>query len=90
MVVWDAEKARSNYRKHGISFSNAATVLDDSLALTLEDERHDEQRFITIGSDNEGRILVVVYTYPAGTDNIRLISARLAQASERRTYEQDT
>jgi uncharacterized DUF497 family protein len=86
-VVWDTKKATSNIRKHGIEFSHAATVLDDPLAVTVEDRHHEEQRFATVGSDLLGRVLVVVYAY-AGKDEIRLISARKATSHERRLYEE--
>lgn len=86
-VVWDRKKAAANIRKHdGIEFSHAATVLDDPMALTIEDKRHDEQRFVTIGRDLLNRVLVVVYAY-AGAEEIRLISARKASPKERREYE---
>ena len=85
-VRWDARKAATNYRKHGISFADAATSLDDPQALTIEDRRFAEQRFVTVGLDAFGRLLVVVYTYPASADVIRLISARRATASEKRQY----
>ncbi|MBI5180775.1 MAG: BrnT family toxin, partial [Nitrospirae bacterium] len=62
-VVWDINKASENLVKHKIEFSHAATVLDDPLAITIEDERHEEKRFITLGADLLGRILVVVYAY---------------------------
>ena len=62
-VVWDARKAARNIRHHGIEFSDAATVLDDPMAVTIEDTRHGEQRFITVGVDIIGRILVVVYAF---------------------------
>jgi uncharacterized DUF497 family protein len=62
-VIWDPKKTQINIRQHGIEFSHAATVLDDPLASTIEDKRHDEQRFVTIGSDLLDRILVVVYAY---------------------------
>jgi uncharacterized DUF497 family protein len=62
-------------------------VLDDPMALTIEDTRHGEQRFVTIGLDLLGRILVVVYAY-SGEEEIRLISARKATPKERRIYEQ--
>ena len=86
-VIWDPKKAQSNMRRHGIEFAHAATVLDDPMALTIEDKRHDEQRFVTIGADAIGRILVVVYAY-ADKDQIRLISARKAGHNERRHYEE--
>lgn len=86
-VVWDIKKAIANIRNHGIEFSHAATVLDDPMAVTVEDKRHEEERFVSIGVDLLGRILVVVYAY-AGEEEIRLISARRATPNERRFYEQ--
>jgi len=86
-IVWDIKKAGANIRNHGIEFSYAATVLDDPMAVTIEDIRYGEQRFVTVGSDILGRILVVVYAY-SGEEEIRLISARKATPKERRIYEQ--
>lgn len=87
-VVWDTKKAAANIRKHGgIEFSHAATVLDDPMAITIEDQRHGEERFVTVGTDLLGRVLVVVYAY-AGDEEIRLISARKASPKERRFYEE--
>ncbi len=86
-VVWDIKKAAANIRKHGVEFSHAATVLDDPRAVTVEDRRHEEQRFATVGADLLGRVLVVVYAY-AEKDEIRLISARRASTRERRSYEE--
>ena len=84
-VIWDINKAGTNIRKHGIEFSHAATVLDDPMAVTIEDKRHDEQRFVTVGADLLGRVLVVVYAYDG--EDIRLISARKTSQNERRIYE---
>ena len=39
-VVWDIKKAAANIRNHGIEFSHGATVLDDPMAVTIEDTRH--------------------------------------------------
>jgi uncharacterized DUF497 family protein len=86
-VIWDLKKAAANIRTHGIEFSHAATVLDDPQAVTIEDKRHEEQRFATVGADLLGRVLVVVYAY-AEKDEIRLISARKASPRERRSYEE--
>ncbi len=86
-VVWDIKKAAANIRNHGIELSHAATVLDDPMAVTIEDTRHGEQRFVTIGADIVGRVLVAVYAY-SGEEEIRLISARRATPKERRIYEQ--
>jgi hypothetical protein len=84
---WDPEKARSNLQKHGISFADAVSVLEDDLALTLQDDHQDELRYITLGRDLFGRILVVVYTYRK--DAIRIISARKATSNERRQFENE-
>jgi uncharacterized protein len=86
-VIWDRNKAAANIRNHGVEFSHAATVLDDPMAATIDDARHGEQRFGTVGADIIGRTLVVVYSY-TGEDEIRLISARKATPKERRVYEE--
>jgi len=84
---WDAAKAAANRKKHGVSFADAVTVFDDEFALTREDaEAHDERRFVTLGMDASGHLLVVVYTY-RGTDSIRLISAWKGDRSQRKQYE---
>ena len=86
-IEWDPNKARTNIRKHGIHFSDAEIVLFDPNALTREDiQAEGEQRFVTIGSDAIGNILVVVYTYR--NDDIRLISARPAVRKEKEKYEE--
>jgi len=85
-VLWDPEKAKVNLKKHGVRFSDAETVLFDPNALTREDvESEGEQRFVTVGMDALGRILIVVYTYRG--EDIRLISARSATKRERMQYE---
>jgi uncharacterized protein len=82
---WDERKAISNKRKHGVEFADSVSVLDDDAALTIPGEHPTEDRFVTIGRDAFGRILVVVYTYRR--DEIRIISARKATQQERNTYE---
>ena len=81
---WDPGKANANRIKHGINFADAVAVLEDDLAITIEDQRHEEERFITIGMDAIGQILVVVYTWRG--NEVRLISARKADRSERQQY----
>ena len=85
---WDAGKVASNRRKHGVDFADAATVLYDDLAVTIQTEHPSEQRFVAVGVDALGRALVVVYTWRG--DSVRLISARPATACERRQYEEGT
>ena len=85
-VTWDPKKADTNFRKHKIRFSDAEAVLYDPIALTIEDQDvEQEKRFVSVGSDTLGRILVVVYTYRG--DKIRIISARRATSKEREYYE---
>jgi uncharacterized DUF497 family protein len=72
--------------KHGIDFANAITVFDDLTAITIEDPDYDEERFVTIGMDAYGHILVVVYAWRG--DIIRIISARKATKHERKQYEE--
>jgi uncharacterized DUF497 family protein len=81
---WDPAKAGANYRKHKVHFADAVAVFSDEAAVTIEDEDHEERRFATLDMDAFARVLVVVYTW-RGQD-IRLISARKATASERERY----
>lgn len=85
-VEWDPGKARANARKHGVDFADAATVLHDERAVTVRDDDADEERFVTVGQDALGRILVVVFTWRG--DRVRLISGRRATRRERRVYEE--
>ncbi len=59
---WDPRKAASNLRRHGIDFADAAPVLYDDFALTVPDDHAAGERFVTIGMDGLGRLLIVVYT----------------------------
>jgi uncharacterized protein len=83
---WDRKKAIANLNKHGIDFADAVLVFSDELAITLVDERFEDERFITIGMDALGRVLVVVYMWRG--NEIRLISARKATGHERTQYEE--
>jgi uncharacterized protein len=86
---WYPLKAKVNLRTHGVSFAEAATVLDDDFALTRSDlDADDLQRFITLGLSDVGRLLVVVYTYRE-PDAIWLISAWKANKLQRMQYEKD-
>jgi len=84
---WDPAKAESNYQKHGVSFAEAATVFFDPISITVPDPLHsvDENRFVITGLSYQQRHLVVVHADRG--DRIRIISARLATASERNKYE---
>ncbi len=83
---WAPAKAKLNFRNHGVRFEEAVAVFDDPYAIAIPDEAEaTEERFVGIGMGTLGRVLVVVFTYRG--DNIRIISARLAAAHERREYE---
>ena len=81
---WDRDKAASNFKKHHIDFADSVTVFDDLNTITIDDPDHDELRFITVGMDAYGRLLVVVYTWRG--ENIRIISARKATKQEQKYY----
>ena len=62
-VEWDPAKAKANLHKHGIRFADALTVLEDENAISIRDDRQHEERWVTIGMDALGRVLVVVYMW---------------------------
>lgn len=85
--VWDPAKSKANLKKHGVTFADAVIALEDEFALTVSDpEAQGEDRFVSMGSDPAGRILVTVYTHRG--DVIRIISARTASHGERKRYEE--
>jgi uncharacterized DUF497 family protein len=85
---WDGAKASANLRKHGVSFEEAATVFLDGHAKVFDDpDSSSEARFLLGGFSAASRILVVVHVERA--ERIRIISARKATRSERRTVEEE-
>ena len=85
-LEWDPAKARANLRKHGVRFADAVTALEDARAVSVRDDVGDEERWVSIGMDSLGHILVVVYTWR--DERVRLISARPATRKEARQYEE--
>jgi hypothetical protein len=84
---FDPKKNEANVAKHGVSLSEADGVLLDPLAITVEDgSAEGEARYVTIGTNSFGSLMVVVWT-ERETD-LRLISARKAAPKERRAYEE--
>ncbi len=84
-VEFDPDKARSNLQKHKVSFAHAEQALRDPMAVTIEDpDAEGEPRFVTLGMDALGRVLVIVHT-PRGR-RTRLISARKASKGEMEQY----
>ena len=87
-IEWDRKKAKINIRKHEVSFEEAATALSDPMAATGPDPNHSisEERYITFGVSEKGRLLVVSHTEEG--ENIRIINTRKASKGERELYEE--
>nr|CAP48641.1 putative integron gene cassette protein [uncultured bacterium] len=90
LLEWTSAGTQPRLRRILRSTGSASQTLSrcssNPLSLTMEDEGAEgEQRFISIGLDAGGRVVVVVYTHR--DDEIRLVSARLASRSESLAYE---
>ena len=87
---WDPKKAARNFRKHGVSFDEAATVFGDSLGTTVPDPDHSagEDRYITVGMSDRPRLVMVAHTERG--ERIRIINARELTRGERKVYEEET
>lgn len=85
---WDPVKDEANRRKHGVSFREAVSAFMDPLSITTPDPDHslEEERFLLLGENHKGQLLVVAHT--DRQDRIRLISVRKADRRERKEYEQ--
>ena len=86
---WDPVKAKSNRRKHGVSFELALEVFEDPYQLTLLDPNEDEERWRTIGQPflAQPNTILVVHTWPDDDVDGRIISAREATKPERNAYD---
>jgi len=87
---WDSRKAKSNQRKHGVSFEEACTVFEDIGATIFPDEDHSngEEREIIVGYSVLDRLLLVSFT-ERFKNRVRIISARKATRSEQKDYEEN-
>jgi uncharacterized protein len=88
---WDPLKARKNGNKHGVEFEEATTVFKDSKALSIFDFDHSEteDRWITMGISEKGRLLIVIHTFREESKKevtIRIISSRKATRNETKKY----
>lgn len=91
---WDPEKAKENTAKHDVSFERAAAIFHDARAISILDKEHSdkEERWITMGMDKTGSLLVAVHTFEEiNTEecNVRMISARSATKKESRQYAEE-
>ena len=90
---WDPIKAKRNLDKHKVGFERAAEVFLDPSAVSVFDQQHSEteERWITVGRDNQGRILVLVHTFSAVSreeSRVRIVSTRKATKREARDYQE--
>ena len=86
-ATFDPKKNSINVRKHGVSLSEGDGVLNDPLAVTIEDPSSEaEHRFVTVGTNAFGAVMVVVWSERG--DDTRIISVRKAEPKERRSYEE--
>ena len=88
---WDYRKAKSNQNKHGVSFEEASTVFRDLRAISIYDNEHSEKqdRWITIGISNKGRLIIVFHTFQKENKNnfiIRMYSSQKASKKEIEQY----
>ncbi|MCA0045441.1 BrnT family toxin [Mesorhizobium sp. B283B1A] len=89
---WDLEKARSNLRKHGVSFETAVSIFSDPFALTEQDRVEDgEYRWQTTGAVDDMLVLLIAHVdrEEDGMEVIRIISARRATTREKKRYAQN-
>ena len=91
---WDPQKAQINIQKHReMGFDRATSIFRDPHILSLFDEEHsrDEERWVSLGIDSTGVLLIVIHTFEQVTSelvDIRLISARKANAEEIQIYQE--
>ena len=84
----DSAKAALNFKKHKVSFEEAASVFGDRMAYTFTDPDHSigEERWLMFGLSRMSRVLAVIYSHRRG--KYRIISARMATRHERKIYEE--
>jgi hypothetical protein len=90
---WHSEKDRANRKKHGVSFDLARRVFEDPNHLTTQDRHEDgEERWQTLGLIGPVAIFLVAHTIEDGNGEevVRIISARKANKTERRRYDERT
>jgi uncharacterized DUF497 family protein len=87
---WDEVKAKTNLKKHKVSFEEGKTIFNDPFLFTFPNDKHSwtEERYINIGLSANGRVLILTHTERQG--KIRIISCRRATLRERRFYEESS
>ena len=84
MFEFDESKSKSNFQKHGIGFTAAQALWDDSNLLEIPAKTLDEPRFLVIGIIDQKHWSAVI-TYRNG--KTRLISVRRSRDEEVTLYE---
>ena len=86
---WDAAKAATNLKKHGISFDEAKSVFFDEFAVQFFDQENSvtEDRFLMLGMSNETNLLLICHCERDDGNSIRVISARKATKNESKNYQ---
>jgi uncharacterized DUF497 family protein len=86
---WDAAKAATNIKKHGISFEEAKSVFFDDFAVQFFDQEnsHTEDRFLMLGMSNKTNLLLICHCERDDGNTIRVISARKATKNESKNYQ---
>ena len=91
---WDEDKAKTNLAKHHVSFETAVRVFSDPFQLTEQNRiENGERRWQTMGMVDGQMVLFVAHTViddDSGAEIIRIISARKADPTERKRYEQNS
>jgi uncharacterized DUF497 family protein len=91
-VEWDENKNKENIKKHGIPFTEAVDVFEDSLSISVIDRSFDynDERWITFGTTKSGKVIAVGHLYwlseNDGEEHIRIITARRATKKKREQY----
>jgi len=86
-ITYDPVRREVNLRRYEIDLADVEDVFTDIFALTQENQDNGKVRFVTLGTDSFGRLLVVTYTYH-GQSDVRVLSARHANEHEQRCYEE--
>lgn len=87
LIDWDDRKNEANFKKHGVWFEEAQTVILNPLSLVATNDHSSDERLEYLGYSEQSRLLYVV-TVEKSDDEIRIVSARKATANERKKYEE--
>ena len=87
LIIWDDRKNEDNFKKHGVWFEEAQTVILNPLTLMAMNQHPDGDRMEYLGNSLDSQLLYVI-TVEQSDEIIRIISARRATQNERVKYEE--